>query len=434
MKPLIYSFVVICGVFVFACSPSSVIASENMNSQRWQEDVSWYRQQLIESHIDIYNKVDAHFFNAEVDRILSLTPTLNDWEIAVALMRLTRLVGDGHTAVSTRSWEKTHFPIYLRQINGQWRVVKVASEHAELLGLTLQSIDGRAIAEIENKLSDVVQFVENEHSLTERIGEYIGISELLYALDITKNPDKADFAFRDSSGAVRVLTLSTYDATSLKQQSFSSLPLNTPNIAKPSNAQFDYLWFSKIENSQALYIEFSGYPSLDAMLQWAEALVEFMTQNATQQIIIDMRNNGGGDLYVGLVLANALNLIDSVDWHNGVYVLTSGATFSAGTSNAALFKQLLNAIVVGTPTGSNSTGYQDMGEFTLPYSGLHISYSKRFFGIQPANTKGVQPDILIAPEWDDMSKGIDTVLSRVLQEIARLDVLHSQKRVKSSLN
>ena len=123
-----------------------------------------------------------------------------------------------------------------------------------------------------------------------------------------------------------------------------------------------------------------------------------------------MRNNGGGDLYVGVVLAYALNLADSIDWKNGVFVLTSDKTFSAGTSNAALFKQLLNAKLVGQPTGSNPTGYQDMDSFTLPSSKLVITYSKRLFRLSDKANTALQPDIIINQKENDLFNNIDTVL------------------------
>ena len=144
-------------------------------------------------------------------------------------------------------------------------------------------------------------------------------------------------------------------------------------------------------------------------LHWA------VFSSQTQQLVIDLRQNGGGDLYVGLVLANALNLIDNVDWKDGVYVLTSAVTFSAGASNAALFRQLLNAKIVGTPTGSNPTGYQDMGDFILPNSNLRITYSKRLFRLQETATNGLLPDLYLEQNWVDFAIGKDNVLDNVIE-------------------
>ena len=130
-----------------------------------------------------------------------------------------------------------------------------------------------------------------------------------------------------------------------------------------------------------------------------------------------MRENGGGDLYVGVVLAYALNLADSIDWKNGVYVLTSPKTFSAATSNTALYKQLLNATVVGEPTGSNPTGYQDMDQFQLPNSKLIITYSKRKFVLSPTVTQGIQPDELLHYNWNDYKSGKDNITQWVIKNL-----------------
>jgi C-terminal processing protease CtpA/Prc len=141
-----------------------------------------------------------------------------------------------------------------------------------------------------------------------------------------------------------------------------------------------------------------------------------MTKNQSSDVIIDMRENGGGDLYVGLILAHGLNLVDGIDWLHGVNVLTGANTFSAGASNAALFRELLNARIVGMPTGSNPTGYQDMDEFSLHHSKLRVTYSKRLFRLQETPTEGVIPDVLVMPKWSDYQQGIDTAITEILMQ------------------
>lgn len=73
-------------------------------------------------------------------------------------------------------------------------------------------------------------------------------------------------------------------------------------------------------------------------------------------------------------------------------MLKDRVTFSAAMV-AVRFKQLLNAKVVGEPTGANPNGYQDMTQFNLPNSDLLITCSKRLFRIQDNNTMGMQPDV-----------------------------------------
>lgn len=403
-------------LILLALISNSVFAQENRTEQ-WQNDISYYHSELQKRHIDLYHKIDRESFQNELNTISASVEELTDWEIAVALMRLTRKIGDGHTSVSFMNWETNYFPVDVKKISGKWRVIRTTKEYAGILGATLEKIDGTDLSEIEERLSEVAQFVENEHSEVVRIGEYLPLSELLYALNITKKKDVADFQFVTDEGKKHKEKLNVVTKEALAELHYKTLTVGVPQIVKPEKADFDYLWFTQVAGTQATYIRFDSYPKFEEMVPFAEKLVGFMMQNQSRQLIIDLRNNGGGDLYVGLVLANALNMVDGIDWKNGVYVLSGGVTFSAGASNVALFRELLNATIVGTPTGSNPTGYQDMDAFNLPGSNLRITYSKRLFRIQEVPTEGVQPDIFLDYDWKSYAQGTDNMLEELLKKV-----------------
>ena len=385
-----------------------------LRKAQWQRDLSDFQHGLESRHIDLYNKVDVDTFQAALQDILTAQPFPTDWQIALRLMRLTRKIGDGHTAISIRDWDIERYPLKFEKVSGQWRVTEVSKANTELLRSTLISIDGIAVQSIEETLSDVVQFVENRHSQVVRIGTYMRIAEVLHGLGITNFRNTAQFEFLTETGKAISLPLKALSESDFEQLDSIKIERTFPLIAKPRQAEFDFLWFTQIEGTTTTYIHFSGYPSYEDMTKFVEELVVSMTKNQSSDVIIDMRENGGGDLYVGLILAHGLNLVDSIDWLHGVSVLTGANTFSAGASNAALFRELLNARIVGMPTGSNPTGYQDMDEFSLHHSKLRVTYSKRLFRLQEAPTEGVIPDVLVLPKWSDYQQGIDTAITEIL--------------------
>lgn len=413
-----------CKLIILLAFMSSIAFAENSRTAQWHSDLEFYHRALEGNHIDLYSQINKENFKRSLNAISNSIDKMSDWEIAIKLMRLTRKIGDGHTAISLANWESTSYPIAVKKISNKWRLVKVPADKKELLGATLESIDGKGISDIEKVLSSTVQYVENSHSEVVRIGDYLPISELLYAMKVTQSPHKAVFGLLTTEDKRSSLTLEALPKHEIKLGQYVSLSVNSPAVEKPENADFDYLWYTTIKGTQATYIRFDNYPSFEGMVEFAEKLMQFTTQNQSKQVVIDLRNNGGGDLYVGLVLANALNLVDNIDWKSGVYVLTSGVTFSAAASNAALFRQLLNAQLVGMPTGSNPTGYQDMGEFVLPNSKLRITYSKRLFRIQDIISDGVQPDRLIKYDWESYSQGVDNVLNEVIQKISKSHYSH----------
>jgi len=397
---------------------SSNTFSQSIDIESWIEDIDFYKTNLEQNHIDLYNTISEVEFEKEIQQIKSTLNKKSDVEVIIDLMRLTRKIGDGHTAFSLRGVETHLFPIEIYNVDGQWRVVKVTKKHKNLLGKILTKIDGKQINHIAEEVNKVAQYIENKQSEIIRTGEYLMISELLYGLQLTKDEFKADFTFLDDSGEESTVLLNTINNKDYYENTdFKSFEVRIPEIQKPTDSKHDFLWFSPIENTTGIYIKFESYPSFEEMEKFGESVLKYINENQIKQVVIDLRNNGGGDFFVGTFLAYYLNLADSIDWKSGVYVLTDKVTFSAATSNASQFRQILNAKIIGEPTGSNPTGYQDMGQFTLPNSGMIVTYSKRLFRFQDEITQGVQPDVLIEYDWNSYSKGIDNMMEWVINEI-----------------
>lgn len=397
---------------------SSYTFSQSIAIESWTKDIDFYKANLEQHHIDLYNTICKVEFEKEIQEIKSTLKKKNDVGVIIDLMRLTRKIGDGHTAFSLRGVETHLFPVEIYKINGQWRVIKTTNSHKNLLGKIVTEIDGKSIHIIAKEVSEIAQYVENEQSKIIRTGEYLMISELLFGLHLTKNEFKADFTFLDDSNKEsNVLLNAINNKEYYGNTDFQTFEIIIPEIQKPIDSKYDYLWFSRIKDTKGIYIKFESYPSFEEMEKFGELVLNYVNENQMKQVVIDMRNNGGGDFFVGTFLAYYLNLADGIDWKSGVYVLTDKVTFSAGTSNASQFRQILNAKIVGEPTGSNPTGYQDMGQFTLPNSGMIVTYSKRLFRFQDKATQGVQPDVLIPYDWKRYSKGIDNMMEWVINDI-----------------
>jgi hypothetical protein len=88
-------------------------------------------------------------------------------------------------------------------------------------------------------------------------------------------------------------------------------------------------------------------------------------------------------------------------------------------SNTAHFKELLNAKIVGEPTGANPNDYQDAEMFQLKNSKLWVQFSKRYYRFQDSVSNGIIPDVHIKPNWNDLKNGIDLNILWILEDIKR---------------
>ncbi|MEW5249116.1 S41 family peptidase [Microbulbifer sp. 2201CG32-9] len=383
----------------------------------WIEDIDHYQQQLEARHINLYHTIPQRQFDEALTRLKASLGEIDEPRLLVELMKISRLVGDGHTQVAYWEQEIDLYPFRFVNIDGALFLTGSGPAHKHLLGYRLSAIDGMPIEKVMDKLSPVAQGVENPHSLKVRLAWHINIAQFLYALDITGRPDLANYTFVNDNGEKEVVPTQSASMSRYHRQVTASLipkkiPLGAKRVIESEN-----LWMSADDSQQVAYIYFRRYPSYSDMEDFAEDIADYLQDRKIKNLIIDLRDNGGGDFFVGLLMARSLVLVDTIDWDHGVYTLIGNKTFSAGMSNAAQYRQLLNAKLVGEPTGANPVGYQDMDQFSLPNSDWTITYSKRNYRFQDADTKGVQPDVLIKQNLQDYKQGLDQPLAWVLRDI-----------------
>jgi len=383
----------------------------------WSSDINFFQSQLEIKHINLYHSVSKEDFQSELSDLKRSLPNYNKHQVMVEMMRITRLIGDGHTIYGYWGHGYSRFPLYFKMFGNDLRVVETTFEYRHLLGTKLSSIDGIEINELLHKISPVVQGVDNKNSLEHFLPNTINVAEVLFGLNITKQLNFANFEFTDDNGIKQSVVLNSVPHEKLKNlitEVLNERPLYLGKALKST----DGIWLSADIPTNTAYIRFDSYPGYLKMLLFADGVKKQLLKNKIKYLIIDFRGNGGGNFFEGLVLAQILVTIDSLEWNHGIYALIGKATFSAGVSNAAQFKQILNAKLVGETTGGNPYGYQDADRFILPNSKRTVQYSKRLFRMQDNQTNGLVPDIIIESNWTDFKQNRDVQLDWIKNDIS----------------
>jgi C-terminal processing protease CtpA/Prc len=114
-----------------------------------------------------------------------------------------------------------------------------------------------------------------------------------------------------------------------------------------------------------------------------------LESSGAERLIIDLRRNSGGNSTVLARFVPDLAANVHLAAPGSLRVLIGPATYSAGMTNAYELRTGARARLYGEPTGGKPDSWGELRTFTLPRSGLVVTYSADWF-------KGVDPVLVRA--------------------------------------
>ncbi|OEO31358.1 hypothetical protein VW23_016895 [Devosia insulae DS-56] len=302
-------------------------------------------------------------------------------------------IGDGHTFVAAPP--RPRFPVEFCWFGDDLTVVRAAAAERKLIGARLLAIGEQPVAVVQSRLNWLIPQGENDGYVLARSVELLREPEVLTALGI-----EPVFRFLDAAETEIVVTLGPGEEPLLIAE---HAPLSMHRMDEP-------FWFSHVAEHDAVYVQFRSYGGLEAN---AIRLFEALRQRPARRLIIDLRQNGGGNFLAGrqwlLVPIELLGLVAGQ-----LFVLVGRRTFSASMVNAIDFRRETEAILVGEPIGARPYGYQENGWFTLPGSGLQVSAATRLYRFGSEGADSFHPDQRIDTSHADFVAGRDPVLEWAL--------------------
>jgi hypothetical protein len=230
----------------------------------------------------------------------------------------------------------------------------------------------------------------------------------LHGLGIIANRNVASYELVEDNGQKFTMSFPAIPPDS--QINWVNL-VNKPPL-RQQNPNQDF-WFVYLPDSHSLYCNFRSYQRLN---QNAAALLSDVKAKNADKLVIDLRQNSGGDYTQGLkYLIDPIRGLSKINRSGHLFVLIGANTFSAAMSNAAQFRQRTAAMLVGEPVGERPNSYQEAREMRLPNSQLLVRYSTQYYKFSDGAENLIRPDHEVAIPWEDYKKGRDPVLEWALQ-------------------
>ncbi|MFL6278155.1 MAG: S41 family peptidase [Blastocatellia bacterium] len=351
-------------------------------------------------------------FESDIATLDAAIPSLQDHQIIVRMLQITARIGDGHTYVHLPASFK-RYPLQLYWFGNELRVTHAAADYETALGARVVKIGEMSVDAVQARILGLLSQAENEWFIKNNSPKLMVRPEVLQALGIVPTVERAPFTFEDEQGKQFTLELKPIsvlpDAGGVSRLSLRPAVKEEPLYRQRPAEPF---WVTYLPDSQTVYANFRSYNGLG---ENAKKLFELIDHQPTKKLVIDMRQNGGGDFTkVRRDLIPGIKQRAAINKPGHLFVIIGRATFSAAMSNAADFKKDTRAILVGEPTGERPNSYQENDEMKLPNSGIVVSYSTRYYKFLDEDAPAVMPDKRLDPEWPAYRAGRDPVMEWIL--------------------
>jgi hypothetical protein len=378
-------------------------------------------------HKQLFHTMTEGAFQEAVQRLDADIPQLNDDQIDVRFAQIMAMVQDGHTGFNLRplplSDRKDHIPVRFDRYDDGIYVRSAAPEYADAVGGKLVKIGHYGWQEAIQKVDSMESHDPGNEG--ERLAwsakTELNCPWVLHGLGLSDVADSADFLI-EKDGKQRAFTMRA--TAPMGPWFFNSVPSDwidsrRAGVPVPLSRQHEDkpFWFSILPAQHALYFQFNlvfeiGGETLD---DFTKRLAAALASPEVDRLIIDMRNNTGGDntLMRGLLVT----LIRSKENHRGgIYVITGPTTFSAAQNFVNRLGNYADVIFVGAPTAENVNFFGDTVGLILPHSHLLGAVSALWWQDEDPRDKRTAtfPELAITGTFADYVEGRDPELEMAL--------------------
>jgi hypothetical protein len=347
---------------------------------RWRRDLDHFLEEARRLHAAPSGIARSPEFAARVAELQARVGTLADIEVANALQRLIASLGDGHSVLYPLSTETVEFPALPLQFwlfEDGLHVVGAPEEHWDLIGARVEAIGGTPVPDVLSALDPVVSR-DNPQSFRWIAAAALRFTPYLAELGFAERPDRVVLTVRDPGGARRDVTIPAAPIQDLRTK--LPAPPGVDPLPRWLGRIEEGYWLDPVPELDALYVQINQMrdvedgESLTAFAQRARAA---LVESGANELILDLRHNNGGDNFT------IWPIVRLVGWHEmeggRTWAILSRNTFSAAQDLVNFLDRTTGTHFVGEESGSRPNFAGEDTAVVLPYSGLMMSISARYW-------------------------------------------------------
>lgn len=394
---------------------SQIGAGQMAERDQWAADLDFLVKELPARHKNLFFKITPEKFQADAAALKARIPKLSRPQFLAGLARFVATVGDSHTALTVIPQKA--FPLKLYWFKEGICVTDTTPEFADLLNGRLESVDGHPVEEVVRAFAGIIPH-DNEAQVKDFVPRFLGSSEHLFGLGLIAKPEEATVSVRTLDGRTVSASMTSLPLSAIKTISWAAPavdPSRLPLYRRTAGSAYEW---SYLAGSRTLYFAYNSCRDLPdrPFASFAAGLWDAVRKNPVDRLVIDLRNNGGGDSSILDPFIAELVAAKEINRKGRLFVILGRRTFSSAILNALDLKKKTEAVFYGEPTGGRPNHYGEIETLTLPHLQLKVSYSTKYFQFVEGDDPSLAPDLLIELTLDDYLALRDPVLDAILAE------------------
>ncbi|MDX6481113.1 MAG: hypothetical protein QOG85_1623 [Gaiellaceae bacterium] len=362
----------------------------------------------------IHPHVDVQAFDAAAAQLGQELPGMTETQADVGFMKLAASLGDrnGHTGIfpldpgNDRDFHEYPYLVY-EFMDGVYVTGQIGGHG--LVGARLTAVGG---VSIEDVLAEVEPLVPADNRTTGPKNlrfMYLLSQEVLDGLGIAP---QFDFTLRDGQQVERSPAPVSAGAYSAAFQGIG--PAMWPNGPRHAADRAAETRVSLLAGGRVVYL---AYNTTTVYMNGIAAQITKLARSPkVRRIVIDLRNNRGGDNRTYAPLVTALKRL--AYQHKQIAVLAGRATFSAAANFMGDLEAATRYLLVGEDSGGAPNLYGDVQPLDLPATGLRIEVAtiwwvKSKLGADDPRVT-FHPDVVMPPSAKSWFAGRDIALHAAL--------------------
>ncbi len=383
----------------------------------WTEDMAAFAEAVRSIHPNPFWREPEADFDREVAAAPARLARMSPSDARVEVMRLAALI-DGHTGVYP---SEAGFHLYAMRLYLFTDGIHVSDDtDASLIGARVVRIGDTPIDEAIRLVTPYGAH-DNDSTVRVVVPMLLMTPEVLEATGIVSDGARPAFVVQPRTGPERTVDPPVEDWGAFIGRTGTD-PVGLPKTDRlfALARRDEPFWWTTLDHGRVLYLQYnqvvrtSGKTSLESVV---EELRSRIVRGGIRRLIIDLRNNPGGDNRTYGPLLEFLRTDEHVNRPGALSVIIGRQTFSASTNFATEVDRDTAAIFVGEPTGGRPNLYGDTRSVQLPNSGLTVQVSSRYwdFGGPDDHRPWIAPDVSAELSSDDFVRGRDPVLAAALR-------------------